>query len=137
MWRHGLHKGTLPGRDVGYVIADGVYPDGTVNTTKAPVQPFYESIAGNRIDEPFLYKGGYWKLRQINLSYNFSGLLPSSFFIKDIKFSLVGSNILTIKKWTENMDPEELYSFTDNSDGRGWNSLPLTRILGFNLNVKF
>ena len=35
------------------------------------------------------------------------------------------------------MDPEELYSFTDNSDGRGWNSLPLTRTLGFNLNVKF
>ncbi|NMB51382.1 MAG: SusC/RagA family TonB-linked outer membrane protein [Bacteroidales bacterium] len=137
LWRHGLHKGTLPGRDVGYVIADGVYPDGTVNTTKAAVQPYYESIAGNRIDEPFIYKGGYWKLRQINLSYNFSGLLPSSFFIKDIKFSLVGSNILTIKKWTENMDPEELYSFTDNSDGRGWNSLPLTRTLGFNLNVKF
>jgi TonB-linked SusC/RagA family outer membrane protein len=137
LWRHGLHKGTLPGRDVGYVIADGVNPDGSVNTTAAAVQPYYESIAGNRIDEPFIYNGGYWKLRQINISYNFSGLLPSSSFIKDIKFSLVGSNILTLKKWTENMDPEELYSFTDNSDGRGWNSLPLTRTLGFNLNVKF
>jgi TonB-linked SusC/RagA family outer membrane protein len=136
-WRHGLHKGTLPGRDVGYVIADGVYSDGTVNTTKAAVQPYYESIAGNNIDEEWLFNAGYWKLRQINLSYNFSGLLPSTFFIKDIKLSLVGSNILTIKKWTENMDPEELYSLSDNSSGRGWNSLPLTRNLGFNLNIKF
>lgn len=137
IWRHGLHKGTLPGRDVGYVIADGVNPDGAVNETKAAVQPYYESITGNVIDEPFLYNGGFWKLRQINLSYDFTRLLPKSLFIKGLKFSVVSNNVATLKKWTENMDPEELYSFSDNSSGRGWNSLPLTRSLGFNLNVKF
>lgn len=137
MWRHGLHKGTLPGRDVGYVIGDGVNPDGAVNTTKAAVQPYYESITGNVIDEPFLFNGGFWKLRQINVSYDFSKLLPSSFFIKGLRFSLVSNNVATLKKWTENMDPEELYTFSNNSSGRGWSSLPLTRSMGFNINVKF
>jgi TonB-linked SusC/RagA family outer membrane protein len=136
-WRHGLHKGTLPGRDVGYVIADGVNPDGQVNTTKAAIQPYYESITGNVIDEPFLYKGGFWKLRQINLSYDFTSLIPKTFFVKGLRVSVVSNNVATLKKWTENMDPEELYSFSDNSNGRGWSSLPLTRSLGFNVNVKF
>jgi TonB-linked SusC/RagA family outer membrane protein len=137
MWRHGLHKGTLPGRDVGYVIGDGVYADGTVNTTKAAVQPYYESVTGNVIDEPFIFKGGFWKLRQISLSYDFTKVLPKSIFIKGLKLSIVSNNVATLKKWTENMDPEELYSFSDNSSGRGWSSLPLTRTMGFNLNVKF
>jgi hypothetical protein len=42
-----------------------------------------------------------------------------------------------LKKWTENFDPEEIYGFSDNENGRGWSSLPLTRSMGFNLNVKF
>jgi hypothetical protein len=137
MWRHGLHKGTLPGRDVGYVIGDGVNPDGGINTTHAAIQPYYESVTGNVIDEPFIYKGGFWKLRQISLSYDFGKVLPGTFFVKGLRLSIVSNNVATIKKWTENMDPEELYSFGDNSNGRGWPSLPLTRSMGFNLNVKF
>ena len=84
-WRHGLHKGTLPGRDVGYVIGDGVYSDGTPNTKQAAVQPYYESITGNVIDEPFIFNAGYWKFRQLSLSYDFTGILPESFFIKGLR----------------------------------------------------
>src|SRR5690606_30236571 len=58
-WRHGLHKGTLPGRDVGYVIGDGVNPDGSINETRAEVQPYYESITSQNIHEPFIYNAGF------------------------------------------------------------------------------
>ena len=127
----------MPGRDVGYVIGEGVYSDGTPNTKQAAVQPYYESITGNVIDEPFIYKAGYWKFRQLSLSYDFTGILPESFFIKGLRLSVVSNNIATLKKWTENFDPEEIYGFSDNDNGRGWSSLPLTRSMGFNLNVKF
>jgi TonB-linked SusC/RagA family outer membrane protein len=136
-WRHGLHKGTLPGRDVGYVIGDGVNQDGGVNSTKAEVQPFYESVTGLTIAEPFIYNAGFWKLRQITVGYDFNKFLPANSFIKGVKLSLVANNVAVIKKWTENMDPEEVYGYSDNNSGAGWSSLPLTRSLGFNVNVKF
>src|SRR5690606_39894036 len=41
--RHGLHKRTLVGREEGYVIGDGVNPNGEVNTTRSDLQPFYET----------------------------------------------------------------------------------------------
>lgn len=136
-WRHGLHKGTLPGRDVGYVIGDGVNPDGSINETRAEVQPYYESITSQNIHEPFIYNAGFWKLRQVSMGYDFTKHLPSTFWVKGIRLSLVANNVAVLKKWTENMDPEELYDFAGNSTGSGWSSLPLTRSVGFNLNVKF
>ena len=139
-WRHGLHKGTLPGRENGYIIGDGVNPDGKVNTTKAAIQPYYESITGNRIAEPFIFKAGFWKLRQVSVSYDFTNMLlsnTSKSFIKDVKLSLVSNNVAVLKKWSDNMDPEEVYGFSNTSNGAGWSSLPITRSFGFNLNVKF
>ena len=136
--RHGLSKRTLPGRDVGYVIGDGVNPNGEINQTRAAVQPFYESLNPLGIHEDFVNNAGFWKLRQITLGYDFSKILPQSFFIKGLKLSAVANNVLIIKKWTENMDPEEANVSSDNSVGLDfWPGLPPTRTMGFNLNVRF
>ncbi|GAB3505388.1 TonB-dependent receptor [Spirosoma knui] len=136
--RHGLSKRTLPGRDVGYVIGDGVNPNGEVNKTKAAVQPFYESLNPLGIHEDFVNNAGFWKLRQITIGYDFTKLLPERLFIKGIKLSAVANNVLVIKKWTENMDPEEAMVSSDNSVGLDfWPGLPPTRTMGFNLNVRF
>lgn len=137
-WRHGLHKGTLPGRDVGYVIGDGVNQTGQINTIKSGVQPYYEAVTGLNINEPFIENAGFWKLRQISLGYDFSKFLPKNIPVSGLKMSLVSNNVAILKKWTQNMDPEEVYGYSDNNSGiRSWSSLPLTRSLGFNLNVKF
>ncbi|MPR33750.1 SusC/RagA family TonB-linked outer membrane protein [Salmonirosea aquatica] len=136
--RHGLSKRTLPGRDVGYVIGDGVNPDGEINQTKAAVQPFYESINPLGINEDFVSNAGFWKLRQITLGYDFTKLLPERLFIKGLKVNAVANNVLIIKKWTENMDPEEALVASDNGVGMDfWPGLPPTRSVGFNLNVRF
>ncbi|GAB3548439.1 SusC/RagA family TonB-linked outer membrane protein [Spirosoma fluminis] len=136
--RHGLSKRTLPGRDVGYVIGDGVNPNGEINKTKAAVQPFYESLNPLGIHEDFVNNAGFWKLRQITIGYDFTKLLPERLFIKGIKLSAVANNVLVIKKWTENMDPEEAMVSSDNSVGLDfWPGLPPTRTMGFNLNVRF
>lgn len=136
--RHGLSKRTLPGRAEGFVIGDGVNPNGEINKTQVAVQPFYESINPLGINEDFVFNAGFWKLRQISLGYDFSKMLPERSFIKGLKINAVANNVLIIKKWTENMDPEEALVASDNSVGLDfWPGLPPTRSVGFNLNVRF
>jgi TonB-linked SusC/RagA family outer membrane protein len=136
-WRHGKHKGTLPGRDVGYVIGEGVNPDGSVNTTQAKIQPYYENFTGQGIEDPFVKKAGFWKLRQISLGYDFVKFLPKIQYIKGLKLSIVSNNVAILKKWVPNMDPEDIFTFDDTSLTGNVSAYPATRTLGFNLNVKF
>jgi len=136
-WRHGKHKGTLPGRDVGYVIGKGVNPDGSVNQTQAQVQPYYENFTGNGIEDPFVKNAGFWKLRQVSLGYDFVKFLPKLQFIKGLKLSIVSNNVAILKKWVPNMDPEDIFTFDDTSLTGNVSGYPSTRSLGFNLNVKF
>jgi len=136
--RHGLSKRTLPGRDVGFVIGDGVNPNGEVNQTRTAVQPFYESLNPLGINEDFVFNAGFWKLRQLTLGYDFGKLLPQRFFVKGLRLSAVANNVAVIKKWTENMDPEEVMVSSDNAIGLDfWPGLPPTRSIGFNLNLRF
>jgi TonB-linked SusC/RagA family outer membrane protein len=136
-WRHGKHKGTLPGRDVGYVVGEGVNANGAVNTRQAQIQPFYEAYTGNGIEDPFVCKAGFWKLRQISLGYDFVKFLPKIQYIKGLKLSLVSNNVAILKKWVANMDPENIFTFDDTSLTGNVSAYPATRTLGFNLNVKF
>ncbi len=136
--RHGLSKRTLPGRAEGFVIGNGVNLNGEVNKTKAAVQPFYESVNPLQINEDFVFNAGFWKLRQISLGYDFGKFLPERFFVKGLRLNAVANNVLIIKKWTENMDPEEVLVSSDNAVGLDfWPGLPPTRSVGFNLNVRF
>lgn len=136
--RHGLHKRTLVGRAEGYVIGEGVNPDGEINQTKALVQPFYERPNVIGVHEDMVFRAGHWKLRQVTAGYDFTRLLPSSFFVKGLRLNFVANNVAVLKKWTENMDPEMLFNSSDNATGLDfWPSLPLTRSMGFNLSAKF
>ncbi len=59
-------------------------------------------------------------------------------FIKGVKLSAVANNVAILKKWTENMDPENTANISDNESGLDfWTPLPPTRSIGFNLSVKF
>ncbi len=136
--RHGLHKSTLDGRAEGFVIGKGVNSDGGVNATKSQIQPFYETPNVLGIYEDFVYNAGHWDLRQVTLGYDFGRFLPKDFFMRSLTLSLIANNVAVLKKWTENMHPEMVSNASDNQTGLDyWPSLPLTRNLGFNLNVKF
>ncbi len=137
-WRHGLLKETLPGREEGFVIGDGVNPNGEVNTAKAGVQAFYETIRSQNIAEQFVYNAGLWQLRQITIGYDFSKLLPDNIpFIKGARLSAVANNIAVIKKWVPTIHPDQFGFPSDNLIGLEATGLPITRSMGFNLNLKF
>jgi hypothetical protein len=134
--RHGLHKMTLEGREGG-VIGKGVNQAGDPNTVAAPVQDYWSVVRSLALIEPVIYDGGYVKLRQLAVGYDFTKFLPSKFFIKGVRFNFVASNVLILKKWVDNIDPETFGYSSDNLVGMESTGLPSTRGLGFNLNVKF
>jgi hypothetical protein len=63
--------------------------------------------------------------------------LPKNFPVKAVKLSAVANNVLMLKKWVENIDPESFGYTSDNLVGMESTGLPTTRSMGFNLNVKF
>ncbi len=146
-YRHGLSKETLPGReggtldangnDPGAVIGDGVNEASEVNTAVAQAENYYSVVRGSQLVEPVIYNAGYWKLRQITIGYDFTKFFGDTSPIKGLRLSFVANNVLMLKKWAPNIDPESFSYTSDNVVGLESPSVPTTRSLGFNLNVKF
>jgi TonB-linked SusC/RagA family outer membrane protein len=134
--RHGLHKMTLEGREGG-VVGEGVNAAGAKNTVVAPVQDYWSVVRSQGLVEPIVYDDGYWKLRQISLGYDLSKYVPQRWPVKGLRLSLTANNVLLLKKWVDNIDPESFGYASDNVIGMESTGLPTTRSIGFNLNVKF
>lgn len=133
--RHGLHKMTLEGREGG-VKGVGVDASGAPNNAVAPVQTYWEHLRSQQIIAPVIYNGGYWKLRQVSLGYDLTKHIPVRWPIKGAKLDLVANNVLLLKKWVDNIDPETFGFGSDNQLGLESPGLPTTRSLGLNLNIK-
>jgi TonB-linked SusC/RagA family outer membrane protein len=146
-YRHGLHQATLVGReggaldgsgnDPGSVVGVGVTEESNTNTYAARAEDYYSVVRGSQIIEPVIYNGGYWKLRQITIGYDFTKFIPDSFPVKGLRLSVVANNVLMLKKWVPNIDPETFSYSSDNVVGLESPGVPTTRSIGFNLNVKF
>ncbi len=136
-YRHGLDKATLPGRDVGFIVGDGVNPDGGINETQAAIQPFYETIRSFRMSEQSVFNAGSWQLRQITIGYDFTRFVANTNVIKGLKLNLVANNVAVLKQWVPHVHPDQNGIIDDNMIGLESTGLPITRDIGFNLNVKF
>ena len=136
-YRHGLDKATLVGRDVGFVVGEGVNPDGSVNTAQAEIQPYYQVIRSYRASEQSVFNAGSWQLRQLSLGYDFTDHLEQIGFIKGLKFDIIMNNVAVLKKWVPHIHPDQNGIYGDNLVGLEATGLPITRDIGFNLNMKF
>jgi len=135
--RHGLHKMTLEGRETG-IVGNGVNAAGATNTVAVfPVDPYWGYLRSQGMMEDVVYNGGYWKLRQVSIGYDFTKYVPAKWPIKGIRLNLVANNVLIIKKWVDNIDPESFGYSSDNLIGLESTSVPTTRGIGLNLNIKF
>jgi TonB-linked SusC/RagA family outer membrane protein len=119
----GLSKATLPGRDQMYGT-EGDYP-----------ATYYGNWA-NAEQGLFVYDASFIKFRQIIFGYDFSTKMFNN-KIRGIRLSFVTRNVFTIMKHTPNVDPETNYSASVYSQGLESASVPYSRTLGLNLNVKF
>ncbi len=136
-YRHGLHKVTLEGREGG-VVGEGLSAaTGQPNAVVAPVETYWSVVRSAGLVEPVIYNAGYIKLRQITIGYDFTKFLPTRGPVKGVRLNLVANNVLMLKKWVDNIDPESFGYTSDNLVGMESPGLLTTRSLGFNLNVKF
>ncbi len=133
----GLHKMTLEGRETG-VVASGVLATGETNTRNVPAYTYYPALVTN-ISRLNVFNADFIKLRQVVLSYH----LPEKWFtgsklpFEDLSLSLVGRNLATLLKHTENFDPEAGFSSDLRYAGTEGAQLPSTRTFGFTLNARF
>lgn len=116
------------------MIVKGVYSDGTPNTTVISAQEYYK--ASYNVSEAYLYSATYVKFREIKLSYTIPAELFRKVGIRSATVSAVGRNLFFIYKDAPNIDPETAFN-TGNAQGLESLSLPTTRTIGFNLNLKF
>lgn len=135
--RQGHTKASLVGREGG-VIFPAVTASGNPNTTAVDPQLFYTDYRNLQIADPFLFKSDFVKLRNITLSYDFTRLIGSRIkFVKGLTLSASCRNVLIIKKYIADLDPESFASSGDSRVGYEQATLPTTRNYGVNLNVKF
>ncbi|WP_211352176.1 SusC/RagA family TonB-linked outer membrane protein [Dinghuibacter silviterrae] len=130
----GLNKMTLAGRETG--ITTGVTSGGSSNTVTATAQDYYQRLASiSRVD---VLNGDFIKLRQVTVGYTLSrkvlGNIP---LFSQIQLSLVGRNLWTIMKHSDNIDPESNFATSVRYAGIEGTSLPATRTFGFNINCRF
>ncbi|MEP7110205.1 MAG: SusC/RagA family TonB-linked outer membrane protein [Ferruginibacter sp.] len=131
--REGLVKQTLPGREGG-VVMEGFNADHTPNTTAVPAQEYYSSLRG--LGAPFVYKGDFVRWRTLSVGYDLRKIVKMD-VLKGLYVSLFVNNVLMIKKYLDNLDPEATFATDDNFQGLEVNTLPTVRSFGINLNVKF
>lgn len=121
-YQFGLHQATLVGRETGFG------PNGVTSA-----QSYYTQLSNN-VSAPFVQDASFIKFRQVMLGYTFSKKMFNN-LIQGATLSLVGRNLFTIMKRTDNIDPEASYAgFTQGLELGG---VPPVRTYGLNLNVKF
>lgn len=133
-YREGLSKESLVGREGGVTFA-GVNTDGSANSNKVEAEQFYTQYRGTGIATPFIYDGSFVRWRSLSVGYDLSKYFTKT-FIKGLTVSAVVHNVLMIKKYLANLDPEAQVSVSDNLQGIETHTLPTTRSFGLNVNVK-
>jgi hypothetical protein len=101
-----------------------------------PVETFYTAYRSTGVATPFVYNASFIRWRTLSVGYDLSKFVKKS-FIRSLNLSAVVYNVLMIKKYVDNIDPEAQVSASDNLQGIETHTLPTTRSYGFNLNCKF
>lgn len=131
--RTGQTQGSLVGREGG-VVFPGFNADGTSNSVAVPAQEFYTVYRSTLIATPFIYDSSFIRWRSISLQFDASKYFKKTF--KGVNISANVYNVLMIKKYVDNLDPEAQGSVSDNLQGIEVHTLPTTRNYGLNLNIK-
>ena len=135
--REGLDKVTLQGRDQGCIVGNGVNQQGQPNTVCYPIQSYWETIRTYRLAEQSVFNAGYWQLRQITVGYDLTPHLHGAFGFDQVRVNLSSNNVWLIKKWVPHVHPEQSAIFGDSRMGLESTGIPITRGLGFNVDVRF
>jgi hypothetical protein len=138
MYRFGLKKETLPGRENGLTVT-GVDQAGLPFTKTWPVDQmdtYYNNQASLSPLETSVFDGSFVKLRSAILSYRLPVNKLQFVKLQSADISLVSRNLAILYTKIKDFDPESNYTI-DNNQGQSSNTTPRLREIGLNLIVKF
>jgi len=123
--------------DGGGVILDGVYADGSPNTTRVFAHK-YSNPWGykNATNAEHTYDASYVKLREMSLSYNLPKTITEKLKVSNVSLTAIGKNLWIIHKNTPYADPEAGLS-SGNVQGYQSGAYPAVKEYGVNLKVQF
>ncbi|MVZ63925.1 SusC/RagA family TonB-linked outer membrane protein [Sphingobacterium humi] len=135
----GTLKNTLPGRDEGVIIGEGVeqLTDGSYkpNETEINTQTYYSQY--HQITEAGVFSGSFLKFRELTIGYNFPKSMLKSLRIDGLSLNFFGRNLAIFDNYPM-FDPE---AGTKNGavyvPGLEITPMPHTSSYGFNLKVDF
>jgi len=139
--RFGLTPPTLPGRDGGLTVTG-------VDQTGAPYTKLWEVVNldtyynnfGSAYPGQFVYKTDFIKLRRMVLKYELPQSILKFVKLQGATVGITGLNLITIyqdKKIKDaGIDPE-IQQTVGNAQGSQGVAMPVTRNIGFNLNLRF
>ncbi len=138
----GQYAETAVGREEG-LIGNGVKNIGT--TDQPQYVPNDIVVAANqligfnnprRYHEAGIFDASFIKLREVSIGYTIPTAFSQKFFIQTMKISIVGRNVAILFKNHPHIDPE-VDRLGSNQQGFAYGELPVTRSLGFNVNLEF
>ena len=134
----GLYYATINGEQTRVyqdgIIVDGVTASGEKNTKVVSAENYYHRLYS--IAEANVFDADYVKLREVSLTYQLPVKFVRKFHLQDASVALTARNLWTIHKDAKDIDPEAAIS-SGNAQGVEAYTLPTTRQIGINLNVKF
>jgi len=129
-----------------------VYPNSVIQTGPNSYAPntnvavedgnykFWQESQFNGTNSPWVTSGAFWKLREVNLTFNLDKFIKKTKYMQGLSVALTGRNLfIWVPKDNTYTDPE----FSDtgaNSNTRGFNDqneLPGTRVFGGSVKVTF
>jgi TonB-linked SusC/RagA family outer membrane protein len=139
--RFGLTPATLPGREGGLTVTG-------VDQTGAPFTKLWEVVNldtyynnfGSAYPGQFVYKTDFIKLRRMVLKYELPSEILQFVKLQGASVAITGLNLITLyqdKRVKEaGIDPE-MQQTVGNAQGSQGVAMPVTRNIGFNLNLRF
>lgn len=139
--RFGLTPPTLPGRDGGLTVT-GVDQSGAPYTKLWEVvnlDTYYNNF-GSAYPGQFVYKTDFIKLRRMVLKYELPQSILKFIKLQGATVGITGLNLITLyqdKRIKDaGIDPE-IQQTVGNAQGSQGVAMPVTRNIGFNLNLRF
>ncbi len=131
--QYGVSKASGDARDAGGVKVNGVDRNGNAVTT-VDAKNWYTTIGGRSgVTGEYVYSATTIRLREVALGY---GVPLKNSFVKNLKFSLIGRNLLYFSKKAP-FDPEMTMSTGNGLSGVDIFMPPATRNFGLSLNATF
>ena len=118
-------------------IFDGVYANGTPNTTYVTAEQYWGNSGIFAAAEGFIFNTTWFRVREASLSYNISSDMLRKTPFGGAELSVFGRNLFLHAPNYPHLDPEQNALGISNAQGLEFNALPPTRSMGVSLRLSF